>query len=133
MSEEDKKTKNWFIRLILVCCVVAIGSSFYFFYFKKDYDFNVETKCDPHTQTCFYRDCSLEGNCPPNNLSYYKQYTIKARDFAQCKNEDCTDICMSGGIQCIETQCTDQDKVDKICVDPNATSQNINNTTATQQ
>ena len=120
MSEEiNSNTKNFFLYLLLGCIFIAIASSFYFFYIKKDYDFFVETKCNPETETCFFRDC--EGSpdiCPPNNLSYYNQYTIKARDFKSCLNEDCTDVCNNKTIDCIKTECTEGDINEGICLTP---------------
>jgi hypothetical protein len=117
MSEEDKK-HNLFLYILLGGCVVAIVSSFYFFYFKKDYDFIVETKCNPETETCFYRDCTNPDDCPPNNLSYYNEYTLKAKDYALCPNEDCTDVCANGTAKCIKTECTDDDIQNGVCVEP---------------
>jgi hypothetical protein len=45
-------------------------------------------------------------------------YTIKARDFAVCKNEDCTTACKEGAISCVKTECTEQDIEDEICLTP---------------
>lgn len=67
---EETKTHNVFLYILLASCAVVIATSFYFFYFKKDYDFIVETSCDNTKEDCFYRDCSIDGECPPNNLSY---------------------------------------------------------------
>ena len=89
----------------------------YIFYFKKNYDFIVETKCDNTTETCYYRDCSIDGNCPPNNLSYYSVYTINAKDFKKCINEDCTDFCKNTDT-CLKTECANSDISDGICVLP---------------
>lgn len=107
-----------FLYILLASCVIVIATSFYFFYFKKDYNFIVETTCDNTKETCFYRDCSIEGECPPNNLSYYNQYTIKARDFSMCKDEDCTAVCTEGSISCVKTECTEVDIENNICVIP---------------
>lgn len=116
--KEDRKPNNLFLYLLLTCCLITIVVSFYFFYFKKDYDFIVETSCDNTKETCFYRDCSVDGNCPPNNLSYYNTYTLSANDFSKCLNEDCTDLCSANNGICIKTECTASDISDGTCVLP---------------
>ena len=50
--------------------------------------------CDPTSQTCFSRDCS-EGDCPPNNLENYRQFTIRARDFSRCSDNSCLKECLN--------------------------------------
>jgi hypothetical protein len=115
MSEEDK-TYNKFLNILGLSCLAVIGVAFYFFYLQKDYDFIVETKCDHESETCFYQDCSIEGNCPPNNLTYYNEYTISAKDFSACANEDCTQACKEGAIECVKTECTDNDLEEGTCV-----------------
>ena len=88
--------------------------------FSKDYDFFIETQCDSATETCFYRDCeNSPDDCPPNGFSYYNQLTIKASDFKYCVNEDCTEACATGLIQCEKTECTDDDISSGTCVTPN--------------
>ena len=119
MPEEEKES-NIFLHVLLGGVLVAIISSFYFFYFKKDYDFMVETKCNPETETCFYRDCTNPDDCPPNGLSYYNQYTLKASDFKACANEDCTEACTTGVISCTKTECTESDIDDGTCVAPSS-------------
>lgn len=117
MSEERNNEHNIFLYILLAGVLIAIISSFYFFYFKKDYDFIVEIKCNPETETCFYRDCeSSPDDCPPNNLSYYNEYTLKAKDFKACANEDCTEACVTGVIECVKNECTDSDIESGICV-----------------
>jgi len=120
MIEEDKK-HNLFLYTLLGGVLIAILSSFYFFYFKKDYDFIVETQCNPETETCFYRDCTNPDDCPPNGLSYYNTYTLKASDFKACVNEDCTLACTTGAIKCIKTECTESELSDGTCVAPTNT------------
>lgn len=118
MSDDDKKQHNIFLYIIGLSSLAVILIAFYSFYFKKDYNFIVETSCDNTTETCQYRDCSIEGDCPPNNLSYYNTYTIKASDFATCTNEDCTQACKEGIISCEKTECTENDIEEGICVVP---------------
>ena len=118
MPEGNKKKHTIFLYLLLGGCILTIASSFYFFYFKKNYDFFVETQCNPETQTCFYRDCANPDDCPPNGLSHYNQYTLKAKDFKACENEDCTKACTTGIINCVKTECTDSDIQNGVCVKP---------------
>ena len=97
--------------------VFIIASSLYSFYFKKNYDFIVETQCDPEVEICFFRDCvGSPDTCPPNGLSYYNEYTIKARDFGVCLDEDCTLACKTGAINCVKTECTETDIESQTCV-----------------
>ena len=117
LPEEDNK-HNIFLYILLAGVLIAIISSFYFFYLKKDYDFIVETKCNPEIETCFYRDCTNPDDCPPNNLSYYNEYTLRAKDFKVCVNEDCTEACTTGIINCVKTECTDSNIEDGTCVVP---------------
>jgi len=117
MPENEEKKHNLFLYVLLALVFVAIVSSFYFFYLKKDYDFIVETECNPEIEMCFFRDCehSLDG-CPPNNLSYYNQYTINANDFQSCANEDCSYVCSNNIISCIKTECINDDIQNGVCV-----------------
>jgi len=119
LIKKEEKGHNIFLYVMLGGCLIAIVTSFYFFYFKKNYDFFVEIKCNPETDTCFYRDCENNPDiCPPNNLSYYSQYTIKAKDFKNCVNEDCTEACNTNLIQCVKTECTEDDINNGICIEP---------------
>jgi hypothetical protein len=117
MPEEENK-HNIFLSTLIVFVFIAIASSFYLFYFKKDFDFITETKCNPESETCFYRDCTNPDDCPPNNLSYYNQYLVKANDFDICVNEDCTDACTNRLIDCVKLQCTDEDINNEVCISP---------------
>jgi len=113
----EEKNNNWFLWLISLCCLLVIGVSFYFFYFKKDYDFIVETSCDSTKEECFSRDCTNPDNCPPNQLSTFKRYTLKASDFQYCENEDCKIACESGSIKCERISCVIDEGLGEICVD----------------
>lgn len=117
MSEENDYKRNIFLYVLIAGVLISIATSFYFFYLKKDYDFIVETECNPEMEVCFFRDCenSLDG-CPPNNLSYYNEYTIKAKDFSSCKDEDCSDACLNNTIECVKTECSDNDILERSCV-----------------
>ncbi len=116
MPDENIKTHNTFISILLFSCLIVISTSFYFFFYKKDYTFLVETQCNPQTQTCFYRDCSIEGDCPPNNLSYYNKYNLSAKDFELCVEGDCTDACALNTILCEKIECTSLDFEEGMCV-----------------
>ena len=120
-KEKDSKfwgNYNLFLLFLIGTCVISIISSIYFFYYKKNFDFIVETKCDPQIETCFYRDCTNPDDCPPNNLSYFNVYNINARDFTFCENEDCTAFCDANTIKCNKNECTEQDINEGVCVPP---------------
>lgn len=105
MPPEPNKGHNFFLDIIMAGCFVSIIVSFYFFYYKKDYNFIVETPCDISKEQCFQRDCSDPENCPPNELSDFKRYSLNAADFKMCENEDCTNACETGKIKCEQVQC----------------------------
>ncbi len=125
MDQQELQQKNtaWLVPILVGGCIFSVAISFYFFYIKKDYNFFVEVECDPSSEECFSRDCdSDESDCPPNNYSYYNEYTIQAKDFSLCKNENCTNVCKSGQISCVKKECTDVDREQKICVGPTGAS-----------
>jgi len=115
MSEEIDKKNNWFLWLVGLSCLVVITCAFYFFYFKKDYDFIVEVACDPSKEICFQRDCSNPDDCPPNGLSDFKRYSLNAGDFSKCLNEDCTNACETGTIKCEPIICVEDLEVGESC------------------
>lgn len=119
--------KNYFINILILSVVLTIVLSFYKFYYQKNFDFFVETNCNHNTETCFYRDC--EGSpdeCPPNNLSYYSKYVLKAKDFNKCENEDYTNACLERIINCKQIGCTQEDIDSGACVLPdNNTEESI--------
>jgi hypothetical protein len=123
MPEEVKRERNYFLYILLGGCFFAIISTLYFFYFKEDYNFIVETRCNPEVETCFYRDCTNPNDCPPNNLSYYNQYTLKASDYKACINEDCAFSCTTGVINCLKIECTENDINDGTCLEPSSANQ----------
>lgn len=103
MEMSENKNDDFFIYMLLAGVLVVVINSFYIYFYKQNYPFIVETKCDPQSETCLHRDCEADPqSCPPNQLSDYKEYTINARDFKSCENEDCTLACKSGIINCIE-------------------------------
>lgn len=110
-----EKSNNIFLRLVITSSISVIFLSFLFFYFEKSYNFIVESPCDPSHGTCFIRDCSVKGDCPPNNLSTFKRYSLNANDFKSCNNEDCTNACESGAIKCKPIECTENLDVGETC------------------
>ena len=118
MPEDRDKNSNWFLWLIGLSCLVSIVVSFYFFYFKKNYDFIVEVACDPSKEECFERDCSNPDNCPPNELSNFKRYTLNANDFKMCANEDCAKACTTGIIKCEQVACEANSELGESCSVP---------------
>ena len=114
MSDEDKKN-NWFLWLIGVSCLVVILVSFCSFYFKKNYNFIVETACDTSKEECFQRDCANPDDCPPNGLSDFKRFSLKASDFQYCQNEDCTMICENRAIKCAPVKCVQDLEAGESC------------------
>ncbi|MFA6050366.1 MAG: hypothetical protein WC761_04185 [Candidatus Paceibacterota bacterium] len=92
--------------LFFILFFAAFASNFYHFFLTKDYYYTIETPCDPLTELCFHRDCEAEdAECPPNNYSYYRAFTIKSADYASCGSNQCIDFCNSGATQCEETMC----------------------------
>ena len=115
MVENDVKRRNVFLYILLGMCVVAVASSFYFFYFKKDFDFIIEAPCDRTKEQCFIRDCTDPDACPPNGLSDFKRYDLKASDFQYCKDEDCSSVCESGQIECTPIACSEDVDMGESC------------------
>lgn len=114
-NEQKKKSNNWFLRAMIGCCIIAILVSFYFFYYKKDYNFIVEVPCDVLKEQCFQRDCSNPDDCPPNGLSSFKRYNLRAMDFKMCENEDCAKACESGTIKCEPVECVEDLETGETC------------------
>lgn len=114
MLEEGKK-RNWFMIVIGLCTVVVIVVAFYNFFFQKNYDFIVEIACDPITEVCLERDCANPEDCPPNQLTLFKRYALNADDFKLCENEDCTNVCMSGIIECELLECVEDPDYGETC------------------
>ena len=116
--EKSDKIFLWVIGLSVVGVILATG---YNFLFAQNYDFYVEAPCDPATQTCFERDCSEVDACPPNNLSTYRAFYIKAAQFKKCADNSCLMECTSGAISCEEVVCGDAEE--DMCTDT-ASAQN---------
>ena len=113
--EQPKKLFTPFTSVAFIIFLLAIISNLYFFYFKKDYKFIVESACDPSREECFQRDCSNPDDCPPNQLSTFKRYSLKANNFKSCQNEDCTIACETGQIKCEKIKCKGDVDVGESC------------------
>ncbi len=98
------------IGIIVLSAIIALAATGWLFLVKKDYYFTVEESCDPQTETCFHRDCSIADECPPNNLSDYKVFKVHARDFPKCLYNSCKVKCTDGSIQCIQVKCGSSDE-----------------------
>ena len=85
--------------------IIPIASNFNKYYFAKSYDYLVEVACDPQVEICFFRDCSLPDECPPNGISDYKKLYVKAYDFNKCSDNSCEEECASGLIKCTSVEC----------------------------
>ena len=94
-----------FTVLVFIVLSFPIISGFYKYYYTKNYDYLVEAKCDPKIEVCFTRDCSNPDDCPPNGLSVYKEFYVKAFDFPKCKDNSCKDECEKGLIKCTPILC----------------------------
>ena len=90
---KPKKFLTIFTLINILLFLIVILSGFYFFYFKKDFDFIIEIPCDSNLEICTIRDCSNPDDCPPNQLKSFKRYSLKAYDFNKCPNEDCKLMC----------------------------------------
>lgn len=128
MPEELNKPKNFFTPFTVLNIVIFLGvivSNFYFFYYKKSYNFIVEVSCDPQKEICFERDCSNPDDCPSNGLSNFKRYSLKASDFKYCHNEDCADACGNNQIKCSPVECKADTEVGESCTSSEIIMNNI--------
>jgi hypothetical protein len=96
-----------FLWIIALSVAIVISATAYRFLFAKNYDFLVEAPCDPAKDICFNRDCSNPDDCPPNGLSDYRMFNIKASDFGKCTDNSCLNECLSSEISCEEIKCGD--------------------------
>jgi hypothetical protein len=121
LSAIKKINSNGFLfALLLIGSVVAIGASFWKYYYTKDYDFIVEASCEPQIEYCFFRDCEANpDSCPPNGLSNYKVFNIKAYDFDKCADNSCKVECESNKIACTQVECDSSNE--DVCSSPEGT------------
>lgn len=95
------------LSLLCISVMIIIVATANHFLIKKDYNFALETACDPLEHNCFVRDCDTD-ECPPNGLEYYRIFEVPAGDFETCLENDCLRECESGAVQCIETVCDEE-------------------------
>jgi len=107
--ENSSKVLLWAITFSILLAIVA---TYYIFVVEKNFYFSLEAPCSPTVEKCFYRDCST-GECPPNNLEFYRVFEVAAYDFIKCKDSSCLDECESGRIECVEYKC--QPENDQSC------------------
>lgn len=100
-----RKRTDLFVWIAFVAAAAVFCTSMYAHLFAADFDYLVEAECDAGTQTCYVRDCEAD-ECPPNGLSSYTLYVVPARDFAQCTDNACSNVCLPGG--CEEIRCSDE-------------------------
>jgi hypothetical protein len=117
-EQPENKPNTLFITALLICVLASVVVSFYFFYYKKDYEFVVEVACDVTKETCFQRDCTNPDDCPPNGLSDFKRYSLNAGDFKNCESEDCAIACESGAIKCEPIECAVDEIMGESCSSP---------------
>lgn len=99
---EKHVTLNTILTIMFfILFFLALGMSYYKYYYTANYKYLIELPCNPETSDCQYRDCDTNPDeCPPNGLSYYNKYSIKAYDFKKCENENCEEQCLTGKISC---------------------------------
>lgn len=121
MSQSKKNFKDTVILvLFFVVPFFAIVSSYYKYYYTRNYDYIVEAPCDPLNEKCFIRSCDILDDCPPNHYTNYKKYYVKAYDFAKCTNNSCKNECSSELITCRQLKCGDS--FGDICIENNPVS-----------
>lgn len=108
MLEQKEKPRKFFTVFSIInvlLFLITILSGFYFFYIKKNFDFIIESPCDPNLEQCFIRDCLDYNDCPDNMLENFKRYSLSAHDFKYCEGEDCTNVCENKEIDCEKLEC----------------------------
>jgi hypothetical protein len=120
-SDASKDSKGYdrfpLLTILFLMTLAVIGSNFYKYYYSKNFDYLIESPCDPASEICFERDCTNPDDCPPNGLAVYKQYYVKAYDFPKCSDNSCLRECTEGIIACHDIPC-DQDGGDSCLVYP---------------
>jgi len=107
-SDNQKRVTIPLITFFLICLIVVLASSFYKYYVTKNYQYIVEAPCDTAMEKCFIRDCEADPeSCPPNELSVYKKYYVRASDFKNCTDDSCAEQCDARLISCQRVICTE--------------------------
>lgn len=76
--------------------------------FAQNYDYLVEASCDPLIELCYARDCE-SGECPPNELMFYKIFALPASEFTSCDDNTCANMCAkSADSVCTEYPCSEE-------------------------
>lgn len=107
-----------FLAVVVFALVVPLGAAFYRYYYTQNYDYIVEAPCDPAKEVCYTRDCSSD-ECPPNGLSNYKVFSVKAYDFPKCSDNSCEKECEKGMIACVSVPCGESESDDCTNTDTN--------------
>ncbi len=108
--------RNWLIIILSFIVLFAITYNFYNFYYLKNDFFTIETSCDAKTEKCFVRSCD-DVECPPNEYTVYKMYLITARNFENCSDDSCANICTNNIDSCELIPCGDNPE--DTCLGPN--------------
>lgn len=117
MKEEGSLLNVLFLSAISLIVLVAIGVTAKVYWYDKDYPVLTEASCNPETETCFYRSCFEEEDyCPPNQLEYYRQFLVSAKNFTSCYDNSCLIRCTEGSIECEERVCGESEEDE--CVGP---------------
>ncbi len=85
--------------------LITAARGFYVIYIEKNYPYLVEVSCNPGKEECIQRDCSNADDCPPNQLQFYKEFTLSAKDFLQCEGT-CEEFCAQNPESCRQTDCS---------------------------
>lgn len=107
MEERQHAQIHMIPWLLLGGIAVVFAASMYSHLFIRDFDFLIETACDPSVQVCHIRDCE-EDECPPNNLSAYRVLVVPANAFARCTDASCAAVCSEPGA-CFEIPCSTEE------------------------
>jgi hypothetical protein len=100
----------------VIVLVLPLGAAFYRYYYTQNYDYILEAPCDPVKEVCYTRDCAIV-ECPPNGLSNYKVFFVKAYNFVKCSDNSCAKECEAGLIACVSVPCGESENDD--CTDIN--------------
>ncbi len=118
-----KNNINFALTILGVCLFLIAASFSYVNYFEnKDFVMNLESPCDPQTESCFYRNCS-EEECPPNQLEVYKYVDVPAWFFEKCSENSCFQECLDNTENCEFTYC-DPESVEDTCWSPDSNNEN---------